>query len=276
MPSSVLVTEVSGEFSVPTLNCGVTPSAGQTTWVGIGGAGAGTGDLLQTGVQTDCVSGVQTDLAGWWEEFPEYYSVNFIGMAVSPGDELEATVYAGNSGTAWETCLDDLTTGVSGIMVTGEGWGLGTSSCSGTFFEQGSTASVTYAGGYSAEWIEEDYGSGSSGSLVPLADFGTISFGSLTTSLSSWSLSQAEQTAIAQDGVLLAVPSAPDPTGDGFSVTYSGPGAAAGVDRGSPLRSSSRFGAIEPLEVTNEPRGPMRRAEGLRSPIAGVAAQDRR
>ena len=220
LPSTNLVTEVSGTFTVPTLNCSQTPSAGESTWVGIGGAGGSTGDLLQTGVRSDCVAGVQADDPAWWEEYPEVAEADFNGMAVSPGDQIKATVYKATSGTAWETCVDDVSTGVSGLMVTGEGWGVTTGGCTGTFTLQGSTASLSYAGGYTAEWIVEDYASGSSLVPVPFADYGTVTFTSLTTSLSSWNLTSANPVEIVQNNSVLSVPS--PPSGGGFSVSYTG------------------------------------------------------
>src|SRR5205814_5010517 len=91
--STNMVTAVSGEFNVPILNCTDTPDASESMWVGIGGAGESTGDLLQTGVRSDCVGGVQVENPGWWEEYPEYPSVDFTGMVVSPGDHINASVY---------------------------------------------------------------------------------------------------------------------------------------------------------------------------------------
>jgi hypothetical protein len=218
VPSSSIVTQVSGRFTVPTLNCSQTPNAGESTWVGIGGYKS-SGDLLQTGVTSDCVGGIQADDPAWWEEYPEVAETDFAGMSVSPGDQIQASVYESSSGTAWVTCVDDVTTGVSGVMVTGEGWGVTTGGCTGTFVLQGSTASLTYAGGYTAEWIVEDYEL-SDGSVEPFADYGTVTFTALGTSLSSWSLTTDEQSGIVQGGSILSVPSAP--SGDGFSVTYTG------------------------------------------------------
>ena len=200
VPSSNIITETSGTFTVPTLNCLQTPAASEATWVGIGGDGNSSGDLLQTGVESDCSGGLQTSNPAWWEEFPEVPGIDFNGMPVSPGDEMQAFVYWA-SGTTWETCLEDLTTGISGLMVTGEGWGVTTGGCASTFTEQGSTATLTYAGGTTAEWIVEDFDRNST--EVPFADFGTVSFGDLTTSLSSWSLTPDEQWGIVQGGSVL-------------------------------------------------------------------------
>jgi hypothetical protein len=220
--SSQLFTEVSGDWTVPSLNCAATPNAGDSIWVGIGGVswptGGTSGVLLQTGVTTNCVNGVQQDF-GWWEEFPSVpnRSVTFSSFPVSLGDSIAASVYQGTTG-AWETRVDDLSTGLSGVMVTGEGWGV-MSDGSSTFPEQGSTAGLSYSGGYTAEWVIEDYEL-SSGGLVSFADYGTVSLTGLTTSLTSWSLTPNEAVEMVQGGVVLSTPSAA--SGDGFSVSYTG------------------------------------------------------
>ena len=223
VPSSTdLITEVSGEWTVPALDCAATPNAGASTWVGIGGVswstGGTSGALLQTGVTTNCVGGVQQDV-GWWEEVPSSpnHEVDFTGFSVSPGDTIQASVFQGSSG-AWETRVDDFTTGLSGVMVTGEGWGVASDASSGTFPEQGSTVGLSYGGGYTAEWIVEDYAL--SGALVAFADYGAVSFSGLTTSLPSWSLTPSEAMEIVQGGAVVSTPSAP--SSDAFSVSYTG------------------------------------------------------
>lgn len=222
VPSSVLITAVSGEWTVPTLNCSATPNSGVGIWVGIGGyqwpTGGSSGTLLQTGVTADCVNGVQQN-AGFFEEYPSSPNTDkvFIGFPVSAGDQIEASVFQGTTG-AWETKVDDLSTGLSGVMVTGGGWGVSADGGNGTFLKQGSTAGLFYSGGYTAEWIVEDYAR--LGSLVPLADFGTVSFSNLGTSLSPWYLTANEALAIAHGGSVLATPSSP--SGNGFSVSYTG------------------------------------------------------
>lgn len=90
----------------------------------------------------------------------------------------------------WETRVDDLTTGLSGVMVTGEGWGVFADAGNGTFPKQGSTAGLSYSGGYTAEWIVEDYSL--NGSVVPFVDYGSVDFTGLTTSLSPWYLTANE------------------------------------------------------------------------------------
>jgi Peptidase A4 family len=214
------ITEASGQFTIPTLNCSVTRNASETTWVGIGGDGTGTGDLLQTGVDSTCSGGTQIENPSWWEEFPEYPSINFQGMSISPGDQIKASVYEAGDGS-WVTRVDDLTTGISGVMNTGNAWGTVLDSNPTAWLQQeGDASTVSYNGGSSAEWIVEDYGL-SDGSQVPFADFGTVALNNLTTSLSSWNLNTGDALGIGDKyGDLLAAPSAP--SGGGFSVTYTG------------------------------------------------------
>jgi Peptidase A4 family len=221
VPSLTPITSVSGDFTVPTLHCTKTRNAGETAWVGIGGAGGASGDLLQTGVVSECIGGVQVENPGWWEEYPERPATLFVNMTVSPGDQIEASVSQGLD-SSWTTRLDDLTTGVSGVMHTGDQWGTVADSDPTTWVHQEGDASlITYAGGRTAEWIVEDYAT--SAGLVPFADFGTVTFSNLATSLPSWALTAKEQVGLGdKNGFLLAEPSAPDSTGKGFSVAYRG------------------------------------------------------
>jgi hypothetical protein len=218
-PGSSL-TEVSGQFAVPTLNCRATKNAGEAMWAGIGGAGPGTGDLLQTGVVSICSGGTQVEDPAWWEEYPEYSAFNFQSMSVSPGDRIQASVDQEGDGS-WVTRLNDLTTGVSGVMHTGDAWGTVLDSAPTTWVKkEGDASGVSYNGGSSAEWIIEDFGL-ANGAQVPFADFGTVAFNNLTTSLPSWSLTNSDAIGLRdQNYLLLAAPSAP--SGNGFSVTYTG------------------------------------------------------
>lgn len=222
VPAATIITEASGEWTVPTLNCAATPNGGGSIWVGIGGykwpTGGTSGELLQTGVEIQCLDGTQQD-SGWYEWYPSTPNIpeNFGSrFPVSSGDSIKASVYQLGDG-AWVTRIDDLTTGLSGWMVSGVGWGVGEDSA-GSFSEQGTAPAASYSGGYTAEWVVED--NGPSGSPVPFADYVTVAFTNLTTSLSSWSLTPAESIAIFQDGALLSQPSVP--SNDGFSVSYTG------------------------------------------------------
>jgi hypothetical protein len=216
-----LITETSGEWTVPTLDCAVTPNAGASTWVGIGGTNSAL--LLQTGVTDECVGGAQQDFP-WWEEYPDYpnQSQAFNDFPVSPGDSMEAFVYQDTDGS-WATVVDDLSTGLSGVMVTGAGWGVvtgvdPTTGDFGPFTYQGYTTDLSFGGGYTAEWIVEDYELG--GSYVPFADYGTVTFSDLEANLSPPSLTPGEGSEIIQNGVVLSTPALP--VGNSFSVSYTG------------------------------------------------------
>lgn len=222
VPSKRLVTEVAGQFTVPRLDCRSGVHAGVSTWVGIGGAGTSAGPLLQTGVRSVCVSGTQTTNPAWWAEFPAYPEVDFASGFVSAGDSIRASVSRSVDGS-WTTRLDNLSTGVSGVMTTGQSYGTVRDSDPSVWLdEEGSAAGAAYSGGYSAEWIVEDFEQADM-PLVPLADFGSIAFTALTASLPSWKLTAGERVGIGDaDGNLWAAPTGPDATGRGFAVRYTG------------------------------------------------------
>jgi hypothetical protein len=135
---------------------------------------------------------------------------------------MRATVSRNGDGS-WTTRLDDLTTGVSGVMTTGGSYGLVRDSDPSVWLdEEGSVADAAYTGGYTAEWIVEDFEQANL-PLVPLADFGSIAFSGLTTSLGSWALNAGERVGIGDaDGNLWAAPTGPDSSGRGFAVRYTG------------------------------------------------------
>jgi hypothetical protein len=149
------------------------------------------------------------------------YARPFYGFPVSAGDSIQASVYHDTNGN-WDTRVDDLTTGLSGWMVTGGGWGVAPDSTN-YFYYQGRTTYLTYGGGYTVEWIAEAFGQ-SEGSQVTLADYGTITFTNLRTSLSSWYLAPSDEIAMEpQDATsVISTPSSPGSDNDSFSVSYTG------------------------------------------------------
>jgi Peptidase A4 family len=165
VPSASPITGVTGRFAVPALNCSHTLNAKETLWVGIGGwEGQPEEDLLQTGVDSYCENGSQINNPSWWEEYPEYPPIFYSGMQISVGDQIADEVLQLSDGS-WETRVDDLTTGVSGIMQTGNAWGtILDSNPSVWLSKQGNASSVSYSGGHTAEWIMENFS-------PPLADF---------------------------------------------------------------------------------------------------------
>lgn len=228
VPSSKsLITDAQGSFVVPTLNCSDTPNGYSSIWAGIGGeqwsTGGSSGVLLQTGVDANCVGGVQQD-DGWFEQWPSQpnHSVVFTGFPVAAGDQIDASVYETTAGQ-WVTLVSDVNTGLSGIMLTGASWGVGETSTIHTtgWTIQGTTAGLVYSGGYTAEWIVEDPTNTITQTGFPFANFGSVTWTNLQSSFTTWYLTQGETWAIVQGGVTLATPIAT--TADGFTVDYTGP-----------------------------------------------------
>ena len=227
--SSNLVTNVEGEWIVPTMNCVDTPNGGDSIWVGLGGeqwnATSSSGALLQTGVSVDCTNGVQQNSA-WWEVVPATpnHEEAFTDFPITAGDEIQASVLQLSDGE-WETIVSNLNTGLSALMVTGEAWGVGpTESGTITFSSQGNAVGYSYSGGYTAEWIVEDPEESSAtpgNPLYPFANFDSVSFTNMRSSFTSWSLTPSEEWGIVQSGVTLAAPTSTST--DGFTDTYVGP-----------------------------------------------------
>jgi hypothetical protein len=206
------VDDVSGEWTIPAVNCQQTPNALDAVWAGIGGVVSGQ-HLLQTGVSDSCKGGVQRHYA-WWELYPGP-SVN-LGLIVYPGDRMQASVYLSQEGH-WVTRIDNLTTGWSGWMISGETYGVGRDG-SGSFTREGYASSVSFAGGSTVEWVVER--PKVAGASIPIADFGRVQFSGLRTGLQRWSLNADESEELMYDDRAVAVPGLPYT--DGFSVSYTG------------------------------------------------------
>lgn len=225
--SSALVTNAQGDWAVPTLNCGATPNSDVYIWAGIGGeqwsTGGTSGALLQTGTISNCVGGVQENSA-WWEVVPASpnHEQTYTNFPVSAGDEIQADVFELSDGN-WETLVNDLNTGLSALMVTGDAWGVGpTTSGTITFTIQGNAQNINYSGGYTAEWIVEDPTDTATQMLIPFADFGSVTLSDLESSFTSWSLTPGEEWGIVDsEGTIIAEPTSN--TADDFTDTYTAP-----------------------------------------------------
>jgi hypothetical protein len=146
---------VTGTFVVPTPKM---PSGGNSNtqycasaWVGIDGDTCSSA-ILQTGVDF-CVQGGSVSYDAWYEWYPDY-AYDFSGISINAGDSITVSVDASSD-----------TTGTATI----------------TNHHTGQSVTHTFNGGvdgdlceYNAEWIVEDFESG--GSLVPFANFGTVTF----------------------------------------------------------------------------------------------------
>lgn len=133
---------VQADYTVPSVNCGTTPTAFAYQWVGLDGDTDGT--VEQDGVGSYCVSGNPTYFA-WSEMYPAGVDVQFY---LNPGDAIESSVYYDTGDGVYTLYLVDMTTGQS--------------------FDTTATCATTCSNS-SAEVITEGYPSGSYGGT---ADFG--------------------------------------------------------------------------------------------------------
>lgn len=186
-------TSVSGTWAVPTVTPGTTVAA-DATWVGIGGVSAR--DLIQAGTDVIVESG-QVTYTAWVETLPQ--AAQNVPLVVSPGDQVSVTISQQADGT-WHVVISNVTTGQS--------------------YED----TITYASSNSsAEWVEESPVTGRQ-TLLPLDDFGTISFSAATTVEDSARRTIAEAhgeavTMTNRQGQPLAQPSPLGDDGSSFTVT---------------------------------------------------------
>ena len=173
---------------------------------------------------TDCVNGAQQDHA-WFEELPQHAErlkelqrIPRLLRRLNRGDRLPGDLRRlGNEGRR----PHERRVGCHGHR---RGLGSRVDTGNGQFPSRAQPLLSRMAVATSAEWIVEDYGQGASPEtavLVPLANFGTVAFTDLTTSLSSWSLPAADSVAIFKGGSVISQPSSV--SNNGFSVSYTGP-----------------------------------------------------
>ena len=141
-------TSVSASWTQPTAKCSGT--AYSSFWVGLDGDTSNT--VEQTGTDADC-SGSTPQYYAWYEMYPKF-PVNLKGT-VRPGDHLSASVTTNGNGSFTLTISDST-----------QGW------------TNTTTQRLKRATLASAEVIAE--APSSSGGVLPLANFGTVSFSGAT------------------------------------------------------------------------------------------------
>ena len=187
-------TAVSGSWVVPTVTGAI--GAADAAWVGIGGVTSG--DLIQTGTDEFVGHGGQVQYEAFYELLPDV-SQAVPTMTVHPGDHMSAEIHE-VAGTAWQINLSDVTSGDNFSL------------------------NVTYTSSLSsAEWVEEAP-SYASGGLIPLDNFGTVSFSAAQAKQSGVSKSMVDagaQAIVMVDHAhhAVATPSAPGSDGASFRVT---------------------------------------------------------
>jgi hypothetical protein len=98
---------VQADYTVPSVNCAVTPTAFSYQWVGLDGDTDGT--VEQDGISGYCVSGSPTYFA-WSEMFPAGVAVQFY---LNAGDSINSSVFYNTSTHVYSLALTDLTSGQS-------------------------------------------------------------------------------------------------------------------------------------------------------------------
>jgi len=145
---------VEATFTVPSVNCGTTPTSFSVHWVGLDGINSNT--VEQDGVESDCAgaSGTTPTYSAWWETFPGTVQTVF---SLNAGDAVTASVFFNASSEThhdqYNLVLTDITSGRS--------------------FNKWENCGVSSCKNNSAEIISE---APSSGSILPLADYGIESF----------------------------------------------------------------------------------------------------
>ena len=199
-------TAIAGCWTVPS----VSPSAWPTyssTWIGIdGGLGDGTDqNLIQTGTEQDwsSTSGLapySAEYSAWWEILPA--NATTIRMTITPGDVMCASITK-DSPKEWTISLKDETT------------------------EASFSPQEPFQGtGETAEWIvEAPYASTQYYTCGPctLANFGHVTFDSASVNGVNPVLNPVDGWEMVQDDSFVAIPSAPNGSGNGFTVSYASP-----------------------------------------------------
>lgn len=148
-------TTISGNWTTPSVSSSVVSSA-DSSWIGIGGVTGG--DLIQVGTEDSVSASGQVTEAAFYEMLPRAADT-IASITINPGDSITASIS--------ETGADDWTISITDLTSN-----------------QDYTRTVYYdSSESSAEWIEEDP-SYTNDTLVPLDNFGSVSFtnGQATTS----------------------------------------------------------------------------------------------
>jgi hypothetical protein len=202
---SKLFNQISGDWSVPTATQHTTGQAeNSSSWIGIGGgcidAGCTATDatLIQTGTEQDVAANGAASYSAWWEIIPAP-SLTISTLTVHPGDHMHANIAELVPLTeVWTITLQDVSTG------------------------QSFTQTVPYPSSHlTAEWITETptvIGTSGTG-LAAMPNLSGATFSSAQTNSANAGLKASEEIQLVNSsGQVLATPSAPNSTADGFSV----------------------------------------------------------
>ncbi len=184
-------TDVKGSWTQPSASCSGGQTAYSSFWVGIDGDTTNT--VEQTGTDADCSSGTPVYYA-WYEMYPKF-PVN-LSNTVRPGDSITAEVKVASGGKFTLTISDST-----------QHW----------TFTTNQTSKKAELG--SAEWVAE--APSGSGGVLPLANFGTVSFSNCTANgVSISSNPNPDAITMASGSTTKATPSGLGGGGASFSVTW--------------------------------------------------------
>ncbi len=217
------VTQVTGSWTVPSVKCSAAPTGYAAFWVGIDGYTSST--VEQIGTDSDCVSlnGRQTDVPtyyAWYEFYPAGSYVVEFPHSVQPGDLITAKVsFIGQTTNPRHGgAADQFTATITDVSQQNETFSV--------------TSSVSNAGMSSAEWIAEAPCCGRGNTVLPLSDFGFVSFSSAGATVSKSTAPLTSSTANLQtitmvdeksSAVVKAQPTSLGSNGS-FGVTWLNPG----------------------------------------------------
>ncbi len=196
---------ISGGWREPAVTCPVNQVQQSSFWLGIDGFSAGDPTVQQIGTDSDCTraaghtSGTPNYYA-WYEMYPQkVFTLSKTNYPVAPGDNMIARV--SHVGSTYTLSISNVNR-----------WTFNTTQ-----------VARTPPLNSSAEWITEAPCSGSPCTILPLADFKVVPFssslvdgGTITTSGLAWH----QITMTTSTGIAKAVPSALNPTGAAFMVTW--------------------------------------------------------
>jgi hypothetical protein len=178
-------TSASATWTVPSAS----GSGYSSAWVGIDGDG--NSDLIQTGTESDA----NGQYYAWWEILPAA-ETPIDSISVSPGDSMTASVQQ-ESGSTWAINIKDNSNG------------------------QSFSTEQDYDGpGQSVEYIQEAVEV--NGSISTMPNYSTFNFSGLTVNGGSPNLTADDEIDCVQNGTTVSKPGAPNGSGDGFSVSYTG------------------------------------------------------
>jgi hypothetical protein len=184
-------TSVSASWVQPTATCTGFGDQYSAFWVGLDGYSSST--VEQTGTEVDC-AGRTAEYSAWYELYPAYPV--YFKNAVRPGDSFTGSVTY--SGGQFTITLADVT----------------------AKWSQTYTQAVASAVRSSAEVIAEAPSSSTSGSVLPLTNFGTVNFTGATVNGTTNLCSASGVTEITMPSVSVSALSCPG----NFSVSYTGGG----------------------------------------------------